>query len=76
LIIEPSNTNIVCFSLAWPGSGLKRSNLGTNQLIEWLEQSPSFAASRTKLSLEKYGELIPAFVDATSFRMIKDNKRF
>ena len=52
------DTNIVCFTLAAPGSSLRATNLSTARIIEQFHHSPNFAISRTALGIGNYGELV------------------
>lgn len=53
-----ADTNIVCFTLATRGSGLRDTNRATARLIEQFNSSPNFAISRTALGIGSYGELV------------------
>jgi glutamate/tyrosine decarboxylase-like PLP-dependent enzyme len=52
------DTNIVCFTLASKGSGLRDTNRSTARIIEQFSHSPNFAISRTALGTDSYGELV------------------
>lgn len=59
-ILEPSDTNILCFSLARADEPLSVSNARTVAVFHEFVADPEFSVSKTVLSRESYGELIDA----------------
>ena len=57
-----SDTNIVSFVLAEPGSSLQEVNRVTGAIIDSFTDSPNFAISRTALNINSYAELLNAVV--------------
>ena len=58
-----SDTNIVSFVLAKPGSGLQAVNRLTGAIIDSFTDSPNFAISRTALNIANYSALVKDVVD-------------
>lgn len=56
------DTNIVCFTLAGKGSGLRDTNRTTASIVDSFTRSPNFAISRTSLSTGSYAALIEDMV--------------
>lgn len=54
-VLEPVETNILCFSAAEPGEPLSQSNAVTRRITELFADSPHFAVSRTDLGLDHMG---------------------
>ncbi|MCF8504153.1 MAG: hypothetical protein K9G59_04500 [Caulobacter sp.] len=50
--LEPSDANIVCFSIAEDGEALSSSNRRTEALFEAFRTSDAFAVSRTRLGVD------------------------
>jgi glutamate/tyrosine decarboxylase-like PLP-dependent enzyme len=61
-LLTPSDTNILCFSLARPDELLTESNARTLNAFSGFASDPEFSVSKTVLSEENYGELINAHV--------------
>ena len=59
-LLEPADSNILCFSLARPDEKLSESNARTLKVFEGFAGDPAFSISKTVLSAENYGELINA----------------
>jgi len=59
-VLEPADSNILCFSLARPGERLSEANARTAKVFEGFAADPEFSVSKTVLSRENYGELINA----------------
>jgi glutamate/tyrosine decarboxylase-like PLP-dependent enzyme len=57
-----SDTNIVSFVLAEPGSSLQQVNRVTGAIIDSFIDSPNFAISRTALNIKNYEQLVNAVV--------------
>jgi len=57
-----ADTNIVCFTLAARGSGLRDTNRATARIIEQFNRSPHFAISRTALGTGSYRKLVDYLV--------------
>jgi len=57
-ILEPADTNILCFSVAASGEPLSRSNLRTRHILRRLSSSDEFWISSTTLHAIDYGALI------------------
>ena len=57
-----SDTNIVSFVLAEPGSSLQEVNRVTGAIIDSFTDSPNFAISRTALNIKSYAELLDSVV--------------
>ncbi|WP_417479377.1 pyridoxal phosphate-dependent decarboxylase family protein [Maricaulis maris] len=62
-ILEPADSNILCFSLAKQGEGLAASNARTRRVFEAFVGDPEFSVSRTELSVANYGALIDSHLD-------------
>ncbi|WP_417487618.1 pyridoxal phosphate-dependent decarboxylase family protein [Maricaulis sp.] len=62
-ILEPTDSNILCFSLAREGEGLAASNARTRRVFEAFAADPEFSVSRTELSVTNYGSLIDAHLE-------------
>lgn len=61
-VLEPADSNILCFSLARHGERLSDSNARTAKAFQGFAADPEFSVSKTVLSRENYGELINAHV--------------
>lgn len=60
--LDPTDTNILCFSLAEPGDALAEANRKTQAVFERFIASPSFSVSRTVLAGADWAPLIRAHV--------------
>jgi hypothetical protein len=60
--LDPTDTNIFCFSLAESGEPLSVANARTAAVHRRIAASPNFAMSRTVLDAASCGELIDAHV--------------
>ncbi len=60
--LDPSDTNIVCFSLAKPDEPLSVSNERTLAVYSKFQAHPDFSVSKTVLDAHSYGALIEAHV--------------
>lgn len=61
-LLEPADSNIVCFSLARSGDTLSEANARTARAFAGFVPDPAFSVSRTVLAAENYGEMINAHV--------------
>jgi len=61
--LAPSDTNILCFSLAAPGWSLKKSNKVTGAVFDKFEACPDFSLSKTTLSNTAHALMIKHHVD-------------
>lgn len=68
-LLEPTDTNILCFSLAKPGEPLSVSNARTARVYSGFASDPAFSVSKTVLTTEDYGEMINAHVDGYGGQM-------
>lgn len=59
-LLQPADTNIVCFSLAHVGEALSLSNARTARAHAGFKADPAFSVSKTVLSTHGYGRLIDA----------------
>jgi glutamate/tyrosine decarboxylase-like PLP-dependent enzyme len=57
-LLAPSDSNIVCFTLANHADSLAQANARAESVIAQFKASPDFACTRTALSQDSYGELI------------------
>lgn len=62
--LDPTDTNIFCFSVAEAGEKLSEANRRTAAVHAAFARSPSFSLSRTVLSAESAGALIDAHVQS------------
>ena len=60
--LDPSDTNILCFSLAEDGEPLSSVNARTLAAYERFQASPEFSVSKTVLGKQSYAALIEAHV--------------
>jgi glutamate/tyrosine decarboxylase-like PLP-dependent enzyme len=60
--LDPSDTNILCFSVANNGDSLSVANQKTLKLFEKIVASPNFAVSKTVLHVSEYRALITKHV--------------
>jgi glutamate/tyrosine decarboxylase-like PLP-dependent enzyme len=56
------DTNIVCFTFAQPGAGLRETNSRIGAVIDKFRDSPNFAISRTALGVKNYAALVDEVV--------------
>jgi len=61
-ILEPTETNILCFSVGRKGQSLSQSNALTRRLTEFFADSPKFAVSQTDLGTDHMGAQIRCHV--------------
>lgn len=61
-VLEPADTNILCFSVAAERDSLSAANARTAAIHRRLAASPHFSMSRTVLAAAAYRELIAAHV--------------
>ncbi|WP_420430732.1 pyridoxal phosphate-dependent decarboxylase family protein [Hyphobacterium sp.] len=59
-LLEPADSNILCFSLARDSEALSESNARTLEAFKGFAGDPEFSVSKTVLGRENYGELINA----------------
>ncbi|WP_421785076.1 pyridoxal phosphate-dependent decarboxylase family protein [Hyphobacterium sp.] len=59
-MLSPTDSNILCFSLAQDGENLSESNARTLKAFEGFAGDPEFSVSKTVLKVENYSELINA----------------
>lgn len=59
-LLEPADSNILCFALALEGEALSDSNARTLSAYKGFADDPEFSVSKTVLGRENYGELINA----------------
>lgn len=62
--LDPSDTNIFCFSVAEQGESLSAANARTAAIHRRIAESPTFAMSRTVLSTAAYPDLISSHVES------------
>ena len=62
-VLEPSATNILCFSVATNGQKLSVANAQTLGLFEKIALSPNFSVSKTVMANFEYGAAISAHVE-------------
>ncbi len=53
--LNPTETNILCFSVAEKNDSLETSNRKTSLLFDMLSKSPNFSVSKTTLGADNYG---------------------
>jgi glutamate/tyrosine decarboxylase-like PLP-dependent enzyme len=77
-ILEPTDSNVLCFSLAESGEALSESNARTMKVFAGFAEDPAFSVSKTVLSAENYGKMINAHIagyggleDAGSLALIR-----
>lgn len=63
-LLEPADSNILCFTLAEDGEPLSAANTRTAAVFARFQADPEFSISKTVLSAESYDSLISAHVDA------------
>jgi len=56
--LEPSQTNILCFSTCVPGSSLRRANKIAEAIYRKFEDCPDFSISKTTLSIAAHKKMI------------------
>ncbi|MCJ9428203.1 pyridoxal phosphate-dependent decarboxylase family protein [Kordiimonas marina] len=56
--LEPTDTNILCFSLAREGDSLKAANAATEAMYDRFATSPDFAVSKTTLGVKSHRLMI------------------
>jgi glutamate/tyrosine decarboxylase-like PLP-dependent enzyme len=61
-LVPASDTNIICFTVARDGQGLRLANEHIERVVDRFQQSPNFAVTRTSLSLKHYRALIEDMV--------------
>lgn len=71
--LEPTDTNILCFSLAEPGEPLSAANARTAAAHTLVATSPNVSMSRTVLSRETCPDLIAAHVASYGGRCDSDH---
>lgn len=62
-LLQPADSNILCFTLAEPGEALSASNARTAAVFARFQADPEFSISKTVLSADSYGALIEAHVE-------------
>lgn len=67
-VLEPTDTNILCFSVAEHGDTLSAANARTAAVHRAIAASPNFSMSRTALDASTCGELIAAHVESYAGR--------
>ncbi len=60
--LHPTETNILCFSMAEEGDTLSTSNKRTSALFERISKGPNFAVSKTVLHKKDYVKMIDSHV--------------
>lgn len=63
-LLQPADSNILCFTLAEDGEALSASNARTAAVFARFQEDPEFSISKTVLSRDTYGALIEAHVDS------------
>lgn len=69
---SPADTNILCFSLARAGDGLKAANAATEALFERFVACPDFSVSKTTLGLKSHDKVIQRHVGSYRGRLDDD----
>ncbi len=62
-VLQPADTNILCFSVAKKGDRLSWSNTRTDHVFRLFQMDPSFSVSKTVFDVENYRLLIEAHVN-------------
>lgn len=62
--LDPTDTNVLCFSIAEEGEALSAANARTAAVQARIAQSPNFSMSRTILSTAAFSDLIGAHVQS------------
>ncbi len=62
--LDPSETNILCFSLAEEGMSLKASNAATEAVFDRFVACPEFSVSKTTLSGKAHAQVIARHVES------------
>lgn len=57
-LVTPSDTNVLCFSLATTSDTLTQANARTLAVFEKIERGPKYSVSRTTLSRSNYAKMI------------------
>lgn len=70
--LDPSDSNILCFTVASQGQALSEANARTAQVHAGLVGSPAFSMSRTVLGANSHGELIARHVASYGGRVDAD----
>lgn len=53
-VLEPTHTNVLCFSIANLGDSLKETNNKTLKIFKEISEGPQFAVSKTSLGVNNY----------------------
>ncbi len=64
-ILQPLDSNILCFSIAYEGEPLSSVNQRVEAIFDSFLESESFSISKTTLIPENYGALMQAHMDQT-----------
>ncbi len=72
-VLEPMETNVLCFSLARQGEALSRSNEITRKVTEAFVASPNFAVSQTDLGTAFMGAQIKTHVNTYDGKLDTDH---
>ncbi|WP_133162133.1 pyridoxal phosphate-dependent decarboxylase family protein [Hyphococcus luteus] len=59
-VLEPADTNILCFSIGKKGDSLSYSNKRTDYVFGLFQKDPSFSVSKTVFDVENYCRLVEA----------------
>ncbi len=70
--IEPTDLNILCFNLSYPGGKLSEANELTERVFHQFESSPNFSVSKTILSRPAYKLLIDRLAAERSLEIDTD----
>lgn len=62
-MLEPSDSNVICFAVASFGDSLSSANQKTECVIRAFRESAELSATRTQLGCENYGDLICQLVN-------------
>lgn len=71
-LLEPADTNILCFSIAAEGEALSAANARTSAAHAWFAASPNLSLSRTVLGTESAPDLVRRHVRSFRGRMDSD----
>ena len=65
-MVPPSDSNIVCFTIAAPGEPTSAANATASYLVDRFKDDPDFACTRTALGTSSYRALIDRMVQGWS----------